>query len=158
MMRAAVISACGRYRYSLSRQWKDDDSYAVFIMLNPSTADAEKDDPTIRRCIAYAKAWGYGGLVVVNLFAFRATHPDFLLMQHPGEIVGPENDEHIREACVTSQVEVAAWGTRGALLDRDEKVRKLIPDLKVLRLTKEGYPSHPLYLPKNLTPVEWRTS
>jgi hypothetical protein len=159
MKRSATISQCGRYRYELARTWVEPDSaiadaYAVFIMLNPSTADASQDDPTIRRCISYARQWGMGGLVVVNLFAWRATDPRELY-EHPDEKIGEQNDEYIVANCRMARIVVAAWGTRGALLDRGRQVRALVEDLHVLRLTKDGHPAHPLYLPKFLDPIPW---
>lgn len=160
MLREANISSCGRYRYSLRRTWADlvdgdDAAHAVFVMLNPSTADDKRDDPTITRCIAFARAWGVSTLVVVNLFAWRATDPRELYARPKQQIVGVENDRHIVEACRSAQVAVAAWGAHGALLNRGEHVRRLVPNLKVLRLTKDGHPSHPLYLPKTLMPMSW---
>src|SRR5262249_14212908 len=95
--RAAVISDCGRYRYSLTRRWGDAaEPRALFVMLNPSTADAEQDDPTIRRCIGFAKAWGMGSLEVVNLYALRATDPAALLSAP--DPIGPKNDTMITSA------------------------------------------------------------
>ena len=160
MKRDAVISPCGRYRYELSRQWVDPgdskaDAYAVFIMLNPSTADHQQDDPTIRRCIDFAKRWGMGGLMVVNLFAWRATNPDELYGRVQ-EHIGPDNDRHIIAACSMAQVVVAAWGAHPLAVQRGAAVRKMVGDLHYLRLTRDGHPAHPLYLPKSLEPTPWR--
>ena len=121
--------------------------------LNPSTADETQDDPTIRRCQGFARDWGYGGLVMANLFAFRATDP--AVMKQAADPVGPDNDEHLLQLASTCPLVVAAWGTHGQHLGRDHQVRELTPNLHCLRLTKEGYPGHPLYLPKSLTPVRW---
>ena len=159
MRRSAVISDCGRFRYSLSRTWVEPgheaaDTFATFIMLNPSTADAEVDDPTIRRCIGFAKAWGLGGLMVVNLFAWRATSPRDLYSD-PENKIGAENDRHIIEACGTATNVIAAWGNHGALLGRGNAVRSMIDDLEVLGLTTAGHPAHPLYLPGSLMPTRW---
>lgn len=115
MKRDATISECGRYRYDLGRTWVEPgdalaDTYCTFIMLNPSTADGTQDDPTICRCINFAKSWGMGGLMVVNLFAWRATKPDDLL--RAADPIGPENDRYIDEACRMAQFVVAAWGAR----------------------------------------------
>jgi hypothetical protein len=122
----------------------------MFVGLNPSTADETLDDPTIRRCIGFAKDWGYSGLCMTNLFAFRATDPaKMLAAQDP---VGPDNDKVLQELAQNAGVVVAAWGTHGAHLKRDAHVRSLLTRLHCLRLTKAGFPGHPLYLPKNLTP------
>ena len=158
MLRDATISPCGRYRYDLSRVWVDPgddkaDTYAVFIMLNPSTADDRHDDNTIRRCVEFAKFWGMGGLMVVNLFAYRATDPKRLEIVY--DPIGPQNDTYITEACHTAQVVVAAWGAHPLAVNRAVTVRSLVPDLHYLRLTKGGQPCHPLYLPKRLTPIPW---
>lgn len=141
----AIISACGLYRYRLSRYWSTGKT-AVFVMLNPSTADATQDDPTIRRCIGFARREGCGGLVVVNLFAFRATSPDD--MKAAADPVGPENDAHIR--AVTSAADgpvIAAWGAHGSHGGRAAHVRGLIgAPLWCLSKTKAGAPGHPLYI------------
>lgn len=157
--RGAVVSACGRFRYSLWRRWGAGTT-CVFVMLNPSTADAERDDPTIRRCVNSARAWGHGQLVVVNLFAWRATNPDELraaATRLAGGPVGPHNDAAIREAVERADLVVAAWGTKGTLLARDRAVTDLVlaarPVLHCLRATAEGHPEHPLYLPAALEPV-----
>src|SRR5688572_12557148 len=94
----ARFSECGTYRYVLWRQWNEVNGDVAFVGLNPSTADDEKDDPTIRRCIGFAKRWGYGGVVMLNLFAYRATRPDAMWAARvaDADIVGPQNDAHIR--------------------------------------------------------------
>ncbi|HBM14376.1 MAG TPA: hypothetical protein DD390_16905 [Rhodospirillaceae bacterium] len=157
----AILSACERYRYQLSRDWDAGpgrEDRVVFVMLNPSTADAVQDDATIRRCIGYGKAWGYAGIVVVNLFAYRAKSPDVLhTIRDP---IGPENRRHIEQAVKESGGPVVcAWGTNGSYLDQDQAVLGWIRALgispMVLKLTNQGSPSHPLYLPGRLTPVPW---
>lgn len=156
MNRWANLSECGQYRYALGRYWAPG-QWVVLVGLNPSTADAEQDDPTIRRCVTFAKDWGYAGLVMLNLFAFRATKPAG--MMRAADPVGPENDRWLTmmrgDAGVTT---VAAWGTGGAFRGRDAEVRRLLPDLHYLRLTKDGHPAHPLYLPATLRPIPWRTT
>lgn len=95
MIKSAIISECGKYRYSLSRIWDENKANVLFIMLNPSTADGDVDDPTIRRCIGFAKSWGYGGIYVGNLFAYRATDPKELLkVENP---IGFENIHHLMD-------------------------------------------------------------
>ena len=152
MERSATLSTCRRYRYVLSRRWGDGPA-AMFIGLNPSTADETADDPTIRRCVAYAKAWGYGALCMTNLFAYRATQPTDMLAQE--DPIGPENDAYLRRLAADAGVVVAAWGTHGVHQGRDAQVRTLLPNLHYLRLTKDGHPGHPLYLPATLRPVAW---
>lgn len=154
MERGADISPCGRYRYSLWRKWGPG-ATCMFVGLNPSTADATLDDPTIRRCVGFAKAWGYGALMMTNLFAFRSTLPS--TMKAAIDPVGPDNDLHLRAAYFNSGVVIAAWGAHGTHKRRDVQVRALLPHLHYLRLTKDGHPGHPLYLPASLKPVPWVT-
>lgn len=152
-VRAAVISDCDRYRYELTRRWADG-PVATFVMLNPSTADGDQDDPTIRRCTGYATAWGCGGLHVVNLYALRATSPaDLWAADDP---VGPENDAWLMCAAITGGPLVAAWGAH-ARPDRIAAVLELpgFHSLEALATTKAGQPRHPLYLPAGLTPQPW---
>lgn len=146
----ANISLCGKYRYSLDRYWDSRDK-VLFVMLNPSTADGSEDDATIRRCIGFAKSWGYGGLYVVNLFAFRATKiKDLKAADDP---VGPENEQYIKRACgLTSEV-ICAWGVHGGFKGQDRAVMNWLKEAgtvhpRALKITKSGYPGHPLYLPK----------
>jgi hypothetical protein len=127
-------------------------------MLNPSTATATADDPTIRRCIAFAIDWGYGSLVVCNMFAWRSTDPSVLpTLVDP---VGPENDRWIAETAAASALVVACWGATAArypaLRSRADQVLTVLRaqrDVHVIRLTKSGHPEHPLYLPGKLRPV-----
>jgi hypothetical protein len=135
----------------LWRSWQGGAGYACFIGLNPSTADEQVDDPTIRRCIAFAKAWGYNGLCMLNLFAFRATQPaDMLAAIDP---VGPDNDLHLQSFTTGAGVVVAAWGNDGDHLDRYRAVAQSIPGLHCLKITKAGHPGHPLYLKADLVPI-----
>jgi hypothetical protein len=154
----ALFSPCRRYRYLLWRRWDESLPTMALIGLNPSTADEQKDDPTIRRCIGYARDWGFGALHMLNIFAWRSTMPS-VLRQQGGAAVGPRNNEYIAEVVGNAHTTVCARGTHGALRGRSVEVRKLLASLGVvpvvLKLTKDGYPSHPLYLPKNLTPVAW---
>lgn len=163
----AIISDCGRYRYKLTRRLGDSPTSCLFIMLNPSTADAAQDDPTIRRCMGYARDWGCGELVVVNLFAFRATSPkDMMAADDP---IGPENHHYVMAAAdhVVRQnlgfepdgKVICAWGTHGAHMQQGETVRGWLEADSIspmcLRATQQGHPSHPLYLPKNLRPIKY---
>lgn len=141
---SAVFSDDRVYRYELRREWGPGPTLA-FIGLNPSTADETLDDPTIRRCIGFAKREGCGSMVMVNLFAYRATDPrQMKAALHP---VGPENDKHIVQATRTARAIVAAWGVHGSYLARDYDVLSILPfPADALGITKGGYPRHPLYV------------
>lgn len=156
----ATISPCGLYRYWLERAWDigTGKDFLNFIMLNPSTADAEKDDPTIRKCVGFAKRWGYGGVHIVNLFALRATDPGVML-EH-ADPVGPENDHFIEAGALSAPVTVCGWGRMGSHRDRAAQVlsivRRLCPRVVALRVNRDGSPAHPLYMPYDIEPVEYR--
>ncbi|MFE2693624.1 DUF1643 domain-containing protein [Streptomyces mirabilis] len=158
VLRSAVLSDCERYRYQLAREWDDNGKTAVFVMLNPSTADAMTDDATTRRCIDFAQKWGCSDLLIVNLYAWRATHPaDLWRADDP---VGPENDLYLQAAAAiakdTGGPIVAAWGAQ-ARPDRIAAVLEVpgMDDLSALALTQSGQPHHPLRLPATLTPKPW---
>lgn len=159
MSRGAVLSDCGTYRYELTRRWNCTQGRVGWVMLNPSTADSEVDDPTIRRCVAFARAWGYGGIVVRNLFALRATDPREL-RSHP-EPVGQFNDQYLKR-CSDDALTVAAWGAYGGLNDRAAAAVAVLrfygTNLHHLGLTKGGHPRHPLYLPASATPTRWEAT
>ncbi len=151
----AIFSPCRTWRYRLHRIWHPDKPMAAFIGLNPSTADEVRNDPTVTRCVNYARCWGYGGLVMLNIFAYRATAPrDLKAALSP---VGELNDLHIFESASRAALVVAAWGTHGEFMGRGEKVQKLLFQAGVrvycLGKTNAGYPRHPLYLAKNLKPI-----
>jgi hypothetical protein len=150
--RGADISPCGRYRYTLWCAWGAG-AWVNFCCLNPSRADAKVNDPSFTRMVNFAKAWGYDGLIVTNLFAFRATNP--LDMKAAADPVGPLNDSALLSAHLTAKRTVAAWGAHGTYRGRDAQVRAMLPDLQYLRLTKDGHPGHPLYLPAGLRPQPW---
>lgn len=149
VVRSAVTSPCGAYRYELRRVWTAG-PLCGWIMLNPSTADAEQDDPTIRRCMGFARMWGYAGIVVRNLYALRATDPRELAAH--SQPWGPDNDTHLMNA-VDDPITVCAWGSRGK---RGDTVLNALADaganLHHLGLTHAGKPRHPLYLPASVTP------
>lgn len=147
--RHAVVSDCGRYRYLLRRTWGDIGRTMVFAMLNPSTADGIEDDATVRRCVGFAKREGCGSMVVVNLFAWRSTDPAALATV--ADPVGPENDARIESAVQRASIVVAAWGggVPKAHRARVEHVLVMLrqhADVYCLGKTKDGAPSHPLYL------------
>lgn len=155
----ADISVDQRYRYLLTRDWPliGEPRKAVFVMLNPSTADANTDDPTIRRCISFAKAWGNSGLIVANLYAYRATNPS-QLWNLAADPVGPRNDDTIAMLARKHGHIVCAWGANA----RAERVKHVLGILKRnaavpyhLGLTKDGQPRHPLYLPKEAALTPW---
>ncbi len=169
LARGASMSEDGRYRYRLWRQLPDPilnlpDAFwsrgtVCFIMLNPSTADAEIDDPTIRRCIGFAKRWSFERLEVVNLFAYRATRPRDLwnAFSHGADIVGPENDEAIATAIHSSDRVVAAWGAippAHLVLGRVWYISSLTP-LMALGTTRAGDPRHPLFVRSDAKLQPW---
>lgn len=145
--KGAVLSECGMYRYLLTRRW-DDGPALGFVMLNPSVADASIDDPTIRKCMGFATRYGFSGIEVVNLFAYRATKPkDMLAARDP---VGPDNDEHIRMAVRATTNIVCAWGPNASRTPRPRHVIALLKEMgiapKCLHITQDGSPGHPLML------------
>lgn len=153
---AALFSSCKRYRYQLERCWgtrPSRKSTVVFIGLNPSTADAKHDDPTIRKCIAYARAWEFNKLVMVNLFAWRATDPNQLVKTlNP---IGKQNDSHLDQAVSSGSLIIACWGEHGTLLNRANEVRtRYSRRLHCLQTNLSGEPTHPLYLPATLKPTK----
>lgn len=168
MRRSAVLSEDGLYRYSLVRRWSDEDAFATFIMLNPSVADAEVDDPTIRRCIGFAQRWGMGALHVLNLYALRTPYPtDLWKADDP---VGPENDtyllRHAQSANLNGWPMIAAWGNN-AKKDRVDHllygIPWVAPTLTCLGTTLSGAPKHPLArgkhrVPGDFEPVPWPES
>jgi len=141
----ADFSLCRKYRYLL-RYPREAKRRVLWVALNPSVADEQQLDPTLRRCVSFAKKWGYDGIEVANLFAFRATDPKVMLAEP--DPVGPDNDARIREAAWRAGIIVAAWGVHGAHQGRDKIVRDLLRDRGVVCLgkTKEGFPRHPLYV------------
>ena len=157
MTGGATLSPDMRYRYRLWRTWDASRPRVAFVMLNPSTADARRDDPTIRRCIGYARAWGFGGLEVVNLFAFRAT--DARTLHKAADPVGRANDRHIRCAIRSAGLVVLAWGAHRMARDRAAKVRPLFSRTRprCLGLTRSGAPRHPLYLRRDVPLVRVRS-
>ncbi len=159
----AVISPCGRYRYRLERGWPGGTGILVFVLLNPSTADATVPDPTVRRCCAFAAALGYAGIMIVNLFAWRDANPKKLLLARAAghDIIGPENDAHLREVlrpCAGGTAAVA-WGghafLKSVLPARARAVLEIMREGGVAPVcfgtTKDGSPLHPLYLPTTST-------
>ena len=155
---AAFLSDCGLYRYSLTREVAPltGDGTVTFVMLNPSTADAEQDDPTIRRCIGFARDWGFARLKVVNLYAYRATNPTdlYAVDPYPPYViqVGPENDCVISKVIGGSDLVICAWGANSRSPNREGRVLDLIAAPHCLGLTKNGSPRHPLYVRADTRP------
>lgn len=138
-----------KYRYILWRIWDETKPTVLFIGLNPSTADETTDDPTIRRCIDFAKSWGYGGIFVANLFAFRSTDPRRLYNEQ--DPVGSENDSYIKEYSDRSKLTIACWGNHGKFINRSKEVCNLVNSLYCLDINITGEPRHPLYVKRNTT-------
>ena len=151
-----TFSACEGYRYTLTRRWGAGPG-VMFLMLNPSTADEFKNDPTVERCERRARTLGYGAFRVCNIFAFRATDPK--VMRATADPVGPHNDKAIIEGCAWANAVVAAWGTHGAHLGRGPQVQAMLVGAGVtpfaLGLSKDGHPKHPLYISYAVQPQPW---
>ena len=148
MQREAIISKCSKYRYSLVREWNKSKGKALFIMLNPSTADDKEDDKTIIRCINFAKDWGYGGLMVGNLFAYRTTYPKELFKTKNPE--GKDNLKYIKKMIKAADLVICAWGNKQGM--PPQYLREL-SELHYLKLLDDGKtPGHPLTLEKDTKP------
>jgi len=159
--KSAVISACGLYRYALRRVWDAALPELGFVLLNPSDADAEIDDPTLRRMMGFGVALGYGGVRVGNLYAYRTPKPSVLrkAARAGADIVGPENDRYLLDELAGVDLVIGGWGRNGRA-DRVRVVRELVTQrlakaLHYLRLLEDGTPEHPLYLPGALRPMVW---
>jgi hypothetical protein len=144
----AEFDATGQYRFTLSRSWDKDKPKVGFVMLNPSSADATRNDPTIRRCIGFARDWGFGSVEIVNLFAYRTPYPQHL--QQITDPIGCDNDTYLVQASQRSRLLVLAWGNWGTLLNRGQAVANLLANsyCRCFGFTRSGQPLHPLYLPK----------
>lgn len=149
--RGATLSPDRVYRYALWRIWTPHKPLIMFIGLNPSTADAQRDDHTITRCIGFAGRWGFGGLVMCNLFAYRATDPDE--MKLAADPIGPGNDAALDQWAGRASEIVAVWGNHGAHLGRDRAVQARYIALRCMGTTKGGAPCHPARL-GNDTPLQ----
>lgn len=146
----AVISECGLYRYRLWRIWDDSKPLCMFVMHNPSTADAQEDDPTIRRCVGFAKSWGYGGIYIGNLSPYRATKPTEMLKVDLSTLCPIENIMHTNEMSRLCSMHIFAYG--------NPIIKDLLPEIwddrwHYLKLTKSRNPYHPLYLKSDLKPI-----
>ena len=148
--KTAVISDCQKYRYLLRRSWDHMKPRFLVVMLNPSTADAEQDDPTIRSVTRICNALGAGSYEVVNLFAFRATNPKELYNEYDNDVVGPKNDNCIEAALHRCDLPIIAWGAHPLAYDRGNIVKSMIrqrrPAVFCLGVNKDKSPKHPLYI------------
>ena len=150
----AILSEDRNYRYVLSRIWDSDKAMVTIIGLNPSTADEYTDDPTITRCINFAKSWGYGGIYMLNLFAYRATKP--VDMFNENEPIGLENNRYIIEYASKTDKVICAWGNHGSYMKRSQDILNQIDNAYYLKLNKSGEPAHPLYLNSELNPIPFK--
>ena len=147
----AIFSPDRTYRYTLWRVWGEG-PFVHFILLNPSTANEIDNDPTVERCERRARRWGYGGMHLTNIFAYRSTSPWTLYKMY--DPIGPDNNKSIIKAMAESSCTICGWGTHGKLLNRHDSVKELIKFYIVyaLRVNKNGIPTHPLYLSYKLEP------
>ena len=157
---SAIFDPSHRYRYCLTRSWSStapNDHQVTFIMLNPSQANAERDDPTIRACSQFAQRWGYHQLNIVNLFAYRTPHPSNL--QQTSDPIGPDNDHYLLQATESANKVILAWGNWGTLFKRDQTIVKLLHPhqhkLHCLMRNNSGQPRHPLYVKRTTQPKPW---
>ena len=153
MIRDAIFSKCKTYRYELHRIWDAEGPKIMFLMLNPSTANETIDDRTVSRCINYAQEWGYGGLLIGNLFSYRSRYPEKLFC--PDDPIGPLNNFHLKEMSKRCERVICAWGNSSLIKKLNFDISKL-NDIKAplfyLEKMKDGTPKHPLYLRKSLLP------
>ena len=153
----AAFSDCSRYRYLLERRWEDGPK-CLFAGLNPSTATADIDDATVRKCAALARTWGFSGMTIVNLFAVRCRYPQVLSTHQ--DPVGPENDRFLLPAIEQAHTVVAMWGNHGLKsygqsAGRDQYILSLRDDWQCIGITKLGAPRHPLYVASSSTLVNF---
>jgi hypothetical protein len=156
MESGAIFDTTGLYRYTLWREWDGTRARVAIVMLNPSMANETQNDPTIRRCIAFARSWGYGSVEIVNLFAYRTPYPKELL--NATEPIGIENDKYVIQASNRSRRLVFAWGNWGYLRNRAGQVCNLLTKAEsfCLGFTRTGQPRHPLYLAKDTQLMPYR--
>ena len=156
----AVYSDCEQYRYSLTRVWEPEARKALFLMLNPSTATEVQNDPTVERCERRARALGFGGFRVTNIFAWRDTDPKN--MRAAADPIGPENDATIATFAQWADEVICAWGTHGAHLNRGPDMEVILratgQTLYHLGVSKAGHPKHPLYISYEKQPEIWNAN
>lgn len=144
ILSSAEFSECRMYRYHLTRKWCSGNRMAMFIGLNPSTADEKEDDPTIRRCVGFAQRLHCDGMFMMNIFAFRSTDPK--VMKLVVDPVGRLNNQWLKIKSAESAFHIACWGVHGSHMNRGEEVKALLTGLECFGTTKDGHPKHPLYL------------
>lgn len=142
----ASFSRCRKFRYTLTRQWDESKQLACLVGLNPSTADKDSNDPTIRRCISFTQQWGFGGFIIVNLFGFKSPHPGVL--KKAQDPIGPQNNIAINRTVDSTARVILMWGNHGSFRDRDLEVLQLLSgrSLYCAGMTKTGAPRHLLYV------------
>ncbi len=149
----AIFSKDRLHRYVLIREWDLSKPSLMIISLNPSTADEKKNDPTVRRCIGFAKKWGFGKLLMTNIFAFRATIPkDLFNSKNP---IGDKNNYWLKKLSKTTDKVVLAYGNHGRFKNRHEEILKMINNLYCIKKSKTGMPMHPLYLKYTKEPIKY---
>lgn len=160
MIKTAEISRCERHRFKLGRVWDTNLPVLLWVMLNPSTADASIDDPTIRRCINYAKDWDFGGIEVVNLFSLRTPSPKVLIKTSVNERNHSSYNDILEKVFLKHDAAICGWGTNGTLDNRNKKILDMMNENGCIPFcidkTSLGEPKHPLYLKKDLLPKELR--
>lgn len=152
---SASLSACGDYRWTLHRKW-DEGPEVLWIMLNPSTADANADDPTVRRCAGFSKSWGFGGLTIANLYAARTPRPSDL--SRLADPVGVRNDQVLRALVRHAAAVVVAWGAHPLAAARAGTVLPLLTSPLCIGTTRGGHPRHPLYVRADTQPSIFQAS
>lgn len=153
MEKDAELSSCRKYRYALWRTWDEDKMKVMFIGLNPSTANEFKDDPTVTRCISYAKQWGYGGIIMGNIFAYRTSSTDE--MKRAEDPIGRENDAWLNRLSEQADIIVAMWGNLGDFRNRSAEVCDMFPDLMCFSINATDQPHHTRGLPDGITPIPY---
>lgn len=155
--RTAIFDQTGQYRYQLGRRWRAEGQSVAFVMLNPSRADANCDDPTLRACMQFAYCWEYAALCVVNLFGYRTPHPQAL--KQAADPIGDDNDRYLLQAVEAADRVVLAWGNWGGLVGRDRTILTLLTPyqskLTYLQLNRSGQPRHPLYIKRSVLPQSY---
>ena len=149
----AKFSKCRKYRYTLWRTWDTSKPKIMFLGLNPSTADETNNDPTVTRCINYANSWGYGGMFMMNIFAFRTTYP--VELKKTSNPIGKDNNRWIKKVSLSVDKSIGAWGNDGMFLHRSTDIKKIVKNLYCLKINSSGEPSHPLYLKATLKPIKY---
>jgi len=152
----AELSPCRTYRYTLGRRVNTCDGRVVFVLLNPSRADETQTDPTLTRCVGFARSWGFGVVVLVNLFALRSTDPAQLWKA--SDPIGPDNNDAIARCARAASLIVCGWGSQSKATARASAVEALLREhgpIHHLGRNADGSPKHPLYLPANREPILW---